>query len=283
MKKRFVFISVIVLLAACSKEINLDLPPYTSKIVVNGEFNTDNDMSVQVSRSLGILQPNDSTGYLLQGATVKIYEEPTLLGTAPYIGGFYTLAGQKPKAGKTYRVEVTSPGYGGAAARLIMPKALNITTGFIDSIGVDPDGLKVGQLSLSFTDDPSEKNYYRLQIRYYNAGILTWFNFDFTSTDIIFLNNPKLKDGSYLFSDRTFSGKTKTLTFNVPFGLVTGSPKFEVSIKSFSEDYYTYLQQTDNYSQNGNGISNEPVILRSNVTNGLGMVGGVSNARDTLF
>lgn len=283
MKKQFAFISTILLLAACSKEINLDLPPYASKIVVNGEFNTDNDMSVQVSRSLGILQPNDSTGYLLQSATVKIYEDPTLLGTAPYSGGFYILAGQKPKAGKTYTVEVTSPGYGTAQAHLVMPKALNVTTGFIDSIGVDPDGLKVGQLSLSFNDDPNEKNYYRLQIRYYNAGILTWFNFDFTSTDIIFLNNPKLKDGSYLFSDRTFSGKTKSLTFNVPFGVVSGSPKFEVSIKSFSEDYYTYLQQTDDYSQSGNGISNEPTILRSNVTNGLGMVGGVSNARDTIF
>lgn len=283
MKNQFAFIATILLLAACSKEISLDLPPYTSKIVVNGEFNTDNEMSVQVSRSLGILQPNDSTGYLLQNATVKIYEDPTLLGIAPYSGGFYILAGQRPKAGKTYTVEVTAPGYNGAQAHIIMPKTLNVTTGFIDSIGLDPDGLKVGQLSLSFNDDPSEKNYYRLQIRYYNSAIVTWFNFDFTSTDIIFLNNPKLNDGSYLFSDRTFSGKTKTLTFNVPFGVVSGSPKFEVSIKSFSEDYYTYLQQTDNYSQNGNGTSNEPIILRSNVSNGLGMVGGVSNARDTIF
>lgn len=155
--------------------------------------------------------------------------------------------------------------------------------GYIDSVGLDKDGFKEGRLSLSFTDDGSIKNFYKLLIRYYSAGIDQWFALELISNDILFVNNTKLNDGGYQFSDRTFSGKTKFLSFPIADGLASGTPKFEVSLKCFDEDYNDYLRATENYSQTGNdGLSMEPVILKSNVTNGLGMIGGVSNARDTI-
>jgi hypothetical protein len=277
-----VYLIILTAIAACSKPIDLDLPDYASKLVINGEANTENVFSFQVSRSLPIMQANDSMGYLLKNAKVSVYHGPTLLGDALYQGNAYVL-NQKPVANEQYTVRVSSAGYNPASATFTIPKKLNTATSYIDSIGLDNDGFKVSQITLSFTDDPGTKNYYRLLIRYYNAGILTWTPFNFTSNDIIFLNNEKLNDGSYLFSDRTFSGRNKVLVFNVPFGLAMGTPKFEISIKSFSEDYYNYLRQTDTYNQDGNGVSNDPIILRTNVTNGLGMIGGVSNVRDTIF
>jgi hypothetical protein len=282
MNSKLVIFSLLVLAAACSKRIDLELPGYSSKIVVNGEANTDNTFSFQVSRSLPIMQSNDSTGYLLKNATVTVFDGNTPIGTATYQGGYYLL-NQKPLPEHTYRVEVASPGYTTAKAIFTIPKALDVNTSYIDSIGVDDAGFKVSQITLSFTDEPGVKSYYRLLIRYYDEDILTWSPFNFTSNDILFLNNEKLGDGSYVFSDRTFSGKTKVLTFRVPFGLATGTPKFEVSMKTFSEDYYNYLRQTDEYNQNGNGLTNDPIILKTNVIDGLGMVGGVSNERDTIF
>jgi hypothetical protein len=277
--KIFSYILIVLLAYACNKAIELKLPDYTSKIVINGEANTDTVFSVQVSRSLPIMQENDSTGYLLMNATVRVIEAGTFIGNAVYQGGYYVL-NKRPKPNTSYSIEASAPGFSTARAQFTVPKAINITTSYIDSIGLDNEGFKVGQITLSFTDEPLVKNYYRLLIRYYNVG--TWSPFNFISNDIVFLNNQKLNDGSYVFSDRTFSGKSKVLLFSVPEGLATSTPKFEISIKSFPEDYYNYLLQTNTYNQNGNGISNDPIILRSNVSNGLGMVGPVSNARDTI-
>lgn len=279
---RFLIITLLALISSCTKPIDLELPNYSSKLVVNGEFDSDKNMEVQVSRSLPILQSADSTGYLVQDATVKIYENGLDIGNATYFSGKYILA-KKPKNGATYRIEVNSGNYPTAKANLSIPASVPISATYIDSVGLDASGFPLGELSITFTDQPGVTNYYRFLINYYNSGILTWFPLTINSNDILFLNNEKQKDGSYLFSDATFSGKSKTLKFLVQSSIVDGTPKFEISIKTFDEDFYEYLQQTNNYSQTGSGFSNDPIILRSNVTNGLGMVGGVSNSKDTIF
>jgi hypothetical protein len=279
--KYFLYSLCILLASSCVKKIDLDLPAYSSKLVVNGEFDSDTTISVQISRSLPIMQTSDSTGYLLQNATVTIFENGVSLGNASLFSGRYVM-NKKPVVGASYDVEVSAPNYNKAKASLKMPNAIPVVASYDSFIGFDADGFEVGQLTVSMTDDPSTKNYYKFFIRYYSAGISTWFPLDIVSNDVVFLNNEKLGDGSYLFSDRTFSGKTKTLKFNIEASSVKGTPKFEISIKTFNEDYFNYLRQTDDYSQSGNGFSNDPVILRTNVSNGLGMVGGVSNTKKLL-
>lgn len=272
----------ILLASSCVKPIELELPDYASKLVVNGEMDSESKISLQVSRSLPIMQTSDSSGYLIKNAVVTVFENGSNIGTAAYFNGRFELP-QKPKPGFRYRIEVASGTYIPVTANLVMPDKTPVTVTYTDSIGLDGFGFKIGQINLSFTDNGSISNYYKLLINYYNAGRQEWLPLLLSSNDVIFLNNEKLNDGSYLFSDRTFSGKTKRLSFEVPFGFATGSPKFAVILKNFDADYYDYLRATDDYNQTGNGFSNDPVILKSNVTNGLGMVGGVSNARDTIY
>jgi hypothetical protein len=279
--RQFLIIGLISI-GACTKPIDLELPAYSSKIVVNGEFDSEKTIELQITRSLPILQASDSTGYLLKNASVTVFENGNNIGNAIYMAGKYYL-NKQPKNGATYRVDITAPNYTKASANLSIPNSIPITASYKDSIGLDADGFKIGQLTVTFTDAPGVSNYYRFMINYYNSGLMTWFPFTIVSNDILFLNNEKQKDGSYLFSDATFSGKSKSLRFNVQSSTVKGSPKFEISIKSFNQDYYQYLQQTNAYNQDGNGFSNDPVILRTNVTDGLGMVGGVSNSKDTIF
>jgi hypothetical protein len=249
--KTILLISIAVWASSCSKEISLTLPQYNSKIVVNGEMDTENEISLQVSRSIPIMQSNDSSGYLIKDAVVQVIENGINIGTATYVAGRYELP-VKPKAGANYQIKVSSGSYTPVQANLSIPKKLPVTLKYKDSIGLDAFGFKVGQITLNFTDDGSVSNYYKLLIRYYNAGTTVWFPLEITSNDILFINNTKLNDGGYIFSDRTFSGKTKTLVFDIPFGLATGTPKFEVSIKSFNLDYYDYLVAVENYRQNGN-------------------------------
>jgi hypothetical protein len=275
------FIALSMFAMSCEKEINVNLPSYQTKIVVNGEFNNESDVSLQVSRSLSVLTQSDSTGYLLNNANIRIFENNTLLSTGSYFSGKYVF-NFKPEAGKTYEVRATHPNYSDVNAVVTMPKPLSFTSSFNDSIGIDNVGLKIGQLTLNINDDGSVANYYQLLIKYYNSGFMEWFPFDFVSNDEEFINNDKLNDGSYLFSDTRFNGRTKTFRFDVPFGLATGTPKFEISIKSINADFYEYIRQTNEYNQTGLGFVPNPIILKSNVNNGLGMIGGVINQRDTI-
>ncbi|MDP2175694.1 MAG: DUF4249 domain-containing protein [Bacteroidota bacterium] len=277
----FKFILLTFVCVSCEKEINVTLPPYDTKLVVNGELNNESEISLQVSKSISILTNSDSTGYLLNNAIVNIYENNTLLGTGTYFSGKYEF-NFKPQVGRIYEIRASHPNYTAVNAVVTMPKSLSFNSTFIDSIGLDNVGLKVGQLTLNINDDGNETNYYQLLIKYYNPGFLEWFPFDFVSNDEEFINNTKLNDGSYLFSDTRFNGRTKTFRFEVPFGLATGTPKFEVSIKSIGADFYEYINQTNEYNQTGTGFIPNPIILKSNVTNGLGMIGGVINQRDTI-
>ncbi len=273
-------LSAVCLLAACEKEITLNLSDYASKLVVNGEFNTNATVKVEVSRSIPIMNVADSTGYLLMDATAKLYENNTLIGNLTYVNGFYTM-NYKPKQGKAYRVEVNRSGFNPAVAEVNVPANIVSKSKFVDSVGIDNLGFPFGQLTIQFKDDVGTKNYYELLVRYYDAGIQKWFPLDFKSNDILFLNNDKLDNGGYVFSDVSFNGQQKNILTSIESNTATGTPKFEISIKTFSEEYYNYLKQLRDYDNNGFFVS-DPVILISNVKNGLGMVGGVYNVKDTL-
>ncbi len=270
------------LLHSCDKEIKLNLPEYASKIVVNGELNSNANIKVEISRSVPILGVTDSSGYLLTDAGVKLYENNTFIGNMNYFNGFFTLP-YKPVQGKNYKIEVSRVDFPSAFAIISIPEKIASSSTYIDSVGKDKSGFPLGQLTVNFKDNASTNNYYEFSIRVYDAAIHTWFPLDFNSDDVVFLNNKKLDNGAYLFSDISFNGQTKSISIPIPFGTVNGTPRFEISIKTFTEEYYRYLQQLRDYKDRSTFWSADPIILKSNVTNGLGMVGGVYNVKDTLF
>jgi hypothetical protein len=275
-------ICIILLTVSCDKKISLRLPDYSSKIVVNGELNTNSTVKVEVSRSIPIMDATDSTGYLLTDANAELFENGVSIGKLVYFNGFFTL-NYKPLAGKKYRLEVSRKDLIPASAEIDIPAAIPSSSTYIDSVGIDNNGFPIGQLTINFKDNGATSNYYELGIRNYDASIQTWFALDFSSDDVIFLNNQKLDNGAYVFSDITFNGQTKSVKISIPFGTVNGSPKFEISIKTFSEEYYRYLQQLRDYQDNSNPFwSADPILLKTNVKSGLGMVGGVYNAKDTI-
>jgi hypothetical protein len=276
------FLLSILFFYSCDKEIQLDLPPYSSKLVLSGELSTDKNISLYISRSIPVLSNIDSSGYLIKDAVVKVYKNNTFIGNATYQGNFYIL-NHTPEQSANYRVDVSSGNFPVATSNIKIPSAFNLVKSFKDSVGLDKDGFKYGRLSFSFNDEPGVDNYYQMLILWYNSGTQAWFPLELISNDVVLVGNEKLKDGSYLFSDRTFSGKTKSLAFDVPFGIATGTPKFEISIKKMNSDYYDYLNQVNTNANNGNGQTGEPIIFKSNVSNGLGMVGGVYNSKDTIF
>ncbi len=268
-----------VAIAACTKEITLNLPVAESKLVINGELNTEDDIKVQVSRSLDILT-NDST-YYLDNAIVELFEDGNSKGLLTYFQQNY-ISNVKPKEGKSYKIVAKRNGFPMATANVVIPSQIVSSSKYIPNVGLDKDGFPYGQLEVKLTDNGAVRNYYQFSIRYYDSSILKWTSYIITSEDPVFLNNTKKDDGSYLFSDATFSGQTKTLKFDIQSGITLSNITFEVSVKTFIEEYYRYLEQIADFQENGYN-SSTAVIMRTNVTNGLGMVGGIFNIRDTIY
>lgn len=282
MKKQFIYFLITLLVAgisSCVKEIQLDLPPYKTKLVVNGEMNNNETVSLEVSQSYAVL--SDDSTYILSDATAKLYEDNAFIGTMSYFDLRY-IYNYKPIPGKKYRIEVTHPKFDPVTVNVEVPATVPATASYIDSVGLDNQGFPIGQLTVSFKDNPSQKNYYEFLIRYYDAGIMKWFPLDIASNDPVFLNNEKQDNGGYSFSDATFNGANKVIKIPVIFGTVNGTPKFEISIKSVGEEYFRYMEQVREYESNRSNFDITPIIMNSNVNNGLGMVGGVSNFKDTL-
>src|SRR5690606_30632506 len=151
-----------------------------SKWVGNGEFENGKTLSVKVSRSLPVMQSVDSTGFLIQDAIVKFYEDNVLIGNGTYFDGAYIL-NATPVIGKTYRVEASYTNYPNASATISLPGSIVLNSNYIDSVGLDQDGFKYGRLDLSFTDKAGENNYYRLFIEWYNPSTLKWSPLEFSS------------------------------------------------------------------------------------------------------
>ncbi|MDI1234819.1 MAG: DUF4249 domain-containing protein [bacterium] len=280
-KKISILFLLSVMLYSCEKEIKLNIGEYASKLVVNGEFNSNSTIKVEISRSIPILNVTDSTGYLLMDASAKLYENNAFIGNLTYINGFYTI-NYKPIQGKSYKVDIVRSGFNPAVAEVNVPATIISNSKFVDSVGIDNLGFPFGQLTIKFNDDAATNNYYELSVRYYDDGIKQWFPLDIKSNDIVFLNNTKLDNGAYVFSDVSFNGQQKTILTSIEGNTASGTPKFEISIKTFSEDYYNYLKQLRDYNNSSFFVA-DPIILISNVKNGLGMVGGVYNVKDTLL
>ena len=271
------FLTISLFLSSCRKEIDLDLPNYIEKIVINGELNSEDNFSLQVSKSFGINQSFDTLGLLLNTATVQFYENGALLGNGTYLGGRYTVP-FKAQPDTEYKIVASNANFRTASATVRTPSALNFSLQYLDSIDKDIDGFRIGQLTFILKDVPNQANYYSILVRYYNQPINQWLDYDIVSNDPIFFQT-KQTDGSYLFSDKTFSGNTKTVSINLPYDFTIYSPKFEVLVKSIDADYYTYIQQVQEYNQTGVGILDNPVIVKSNIKDGLGFVGAISSQK----
>ncbi len=278
MKKIILFplLIIIVLFNSCEKEITGIELDFVQKIAMHSEFSNTNNVKVFVSKNIPLFQKFDSAGMILKTAQVTLFENNNPISTGNYNadGNFYF--NYKPISGKSYKIEAKYPQYPTCFALVSMPNALVANSSFIDSIGLDEEGFKLGELTINF-NDPSERNYYELKVDYFDASIQQWFVLTPNSSDPIFSNNNKKNDGSFLFSDATFNGENKTLKILVKDGTFFGDYKFNVSLKSIPYDYYLYLRQIEEIRENNSsGTSFNPVILKTNVENGLGMIGTVS-------
>lgn len=273
----------LVTLYSCTREVAVNLPPYSSKIVVNGLISDKDVSKVQISSSISSLDTNP-INYIYDG-TAQLYNEQDVLydilsydafssgyiGTKPVVPGvFYTL-----------KVNVKGKQVIGTTRILAGAKIMNLA--YQDMVRMDSTGLPIGEVSFSFNDDGSIENYYRLNVLYYDNTRSEFKALDIKDNYFLVIEAEQTNSG-FVFKDRTFNGAIKKLNFEVPYGYIENNApyKFVIILETLNEDYSRYENSRSLYNQRTGTPFSESVELYSNIKGGLGIFAGANVSRDTL-
>jgi Domain of unknown function (DUF4249) len=257
----------------------------------------------------------------ITNAVVRVFRDDVLIETLTYESpgpkpdwtpadpySRYVSVTNRPVYGSTYRIEVEIPGTGTASGETMLPAQVPIIR--IDTGSVMAEwGDRLLDVKVKFRDPAGEANHYRVTARgtggsYYGNKDEPYLPFNpvvVTEADFSFgvynepLITPKQDDdifGMYLqntynlFNDELIAGKEYDLTLRYHY--MQPVPEYYefthlfFSLHSVSPDLYQYLQSLSAHMQTKENFLAEPVMVYTNVSNGLGVVGAMSTYTDSL-
>lgn len=259
---------------SCLTEVDIEWTEDSQKYVVNCLLTPADKIQLYAFQTSPVL--SDSLNYA-DGMEIELFKNDALVWT-----GSGTGKGEYPipvyiEPGVKYRTVLKDKTGIVISAEDSIPNYVNIlsATYIFPVYGVNPASL-FGKVSLSFQDEPDDKNYYEIVILGQDSGIIQTFNI---SSFVITLDNETdpYFPGTILFTDELFNGKQ--LDLNI---FVNSYDPPIIVLKNVSRNYYEYRKSINIHFYNQNvGRDNiyelfkgDPVELYSNVTNGLGIFAG---------
>ena len=306
MKKTILSILVCSLLFSCEDMetvVTINIPPHEAVLVLNSIVDTDTEVRVLVSHSVGAFE--QITPSCITDAEVLLFENnqfvDTLMidlintdsvnyyndfGESQILMNYYT-SDIIPNSGSTYTIKVNHPSYESITASTYIPEDIIVYDIQIDTV-TDPD--KIG-FSFSFNDNGIQENYYRLKL--FSSCMKTWIDdgdtvdHGYSGRMIMMSNDPSFPsdipfegytftDNEVVFTDDLFNGQEKNISIDVESKGYRYSDCDTVTIQfsTFSDDTYSYYNSLGEHSDKGElGLFGGEVIpVYSNVENGLGVI-----------
>lgn len=324
MKKIFLFALIFnLILSSCDLEsvVDLEIPPHESLLVLTGVLDTDTNVQVTISNSVGAF--DNTTPYFITDAHVLLYKDDQFVDSllpdlenpiwveyynsrsfqSSSLPMYYYKTDSPPVKDAVYRIEVDHPSYPSVSADTYIPQDITLYNIDIDTI-TNPD--KIG-FTFSFDDNADKQNYYRLKLftschkKYvdeygYNG---TWY---FDGQAWMMSNDPSFPGGipfdgytfegqEVVFNDALFNGQQKTISLDVSTEFKEGlrldygdCDTVIVQFSTFSEDTYSYFNSLGDHREKGPAgiFGGETVPVYTNVDNGLGVIISV-NAQDVFL
>jgi hypothetical protein len=227
----------------------------------------------------------------------------------------YKATGVKPEPGRLYRIEAEVPGLPSVWAEVSLPEPVAIlsidttmTTRVYESdwAGYTQHLIKA---KVHFTDPAGMDNYYRINVmarsgRYGGTKnlpydeempVIVHYNSLGSSAGNDPLINPQREEDLFgdapdnryaLFSDELISGRDYDLKLDLYLTELDTTyyefTHFDVDLQSVSKDLYLFLISSSAHERSKDNPLAEPVIVYSNVNNGLGVIGAVTTSRATI-
>jgi hypothetical protein len=277
----------LVALAACETIVDIEVPIEKSQIVMNSLVNPDSAWSVNLTFSENVLA-KDTVRFIDNAEVTVLDHNDQVVARLQYGGrGYYKNAESKPEAGSFYKILAFVPGYNTVEGSTIVP-----TRPYI----VDATSrlhLFNSKLSASYTvefqDDPSKDNYYEvfmeevLERNDDSIHITHEYYPLYIQSDDPSINTEILDlEVGLMFKDRLFNGKIIKLhliSHEGVYGPNLISNGTRVLVRSTSKEYYEYATTLKLQFKASSDPLSQPVEVRSNIKNGLGLVAGVAQSQ----
>jgi Domain of unknown function (DUF4249) len=271
---------LVMLLNACSKRVEINLPYEGDKIVVNTLIQPDSVVYIRVTRSIPS-NVYDNSGYKdIPGSAVTLTADGvpfSPLQVQVIKGLSYFVSEQKAVRGKQYSVQVTAPGLTSVTAT--------------DTLPVAPDVKNAGaqrnsnRIQFTLKDGPGAGNYYQIRVYVTDAtggnGVYRLFRLDpaFNNNLVDFFT--KNSYNSLVMSDERFDGKEINFVLETAESMIA-SNLVTVEVSSLTRATYEYFSTVAAQRESGSSAIGNPVRVFTNVVNGYGIVGGI-NTKKMLF
>jgi hypothetical protein len=284
MKKLLFFSSLIFLFYSCSKEVTVDLPEPEKKIVVDGGITVGQPAEINLTWSTGYFDPIDSASlanYLITNATVTV-SDGVLTDTLhvafdpskpiPVVWRGSAITGQ---VGHTYNLTVVADGKTATSSTSIHAPVPLDSTWF----KLEPPNDSLGFAWARLTDPVGAGNGYR------------WFSKRITK-DPYFM----APFGS-AFDDKFIEGTSFDFAYNRPSNPGSTAPEDNGSQSGYyiigdtivvqfcaigQAEVNFFRTYEASVASNGNPFAS-PNVIKTNVTNGLGIFCGYSPSYDTII
>lgn len=313
-------IATFIMLTACEEIIEFKGKETTPKIVLYAILQADSVITVNISESYSVID-NDHTPAQITDAVVRLYRDGTEVGVLSYEApdnqpgdlrevtqSRYVSDGIKPLQGSIYRISVEVPGLKSVTAETSLPEPVPVTlsdTSIIERYDI----WTYIRARVRFTDPAEDENYYMVSMRkiqgIYNGNPslpynpetgITIYQEDYyvDNTDEPLLNQNEDDDlfGIYysnyfnVFTDELISGKQYDLSLRMDYSMPDTTyhefKHFKINLISITYDLFLYLQSYSAHMQTRDDFMSEPVIVYSNVENGLGIVGAIAPSITTV-
>lgn len=269
---------------SCSKIIEIELDN-TKALVLNSIFNTDSIFTFRISTTASLLSNYDT---LNENLRFSLYEEDKLIFESVSQSSLVK-TDLKPLRGRKYSFELESGNFPTIKASDTIPRLVPIDNAYmIFPAGVDAFGFYKAEAYISFTDPPTETNYYELLISSKPNGTNAWYS-DYETNDPVLRNegDQDYHPTSFLFSDELFNGESYTMRIKHGVGYSLNDNKLTAfpiyaTLRSVSRTYYTYRKFYTRHAYNQQFqnefldfiFKGEPQNMFTNIENGYGIFAG---------
>jgi hypothetical protein len=315
MKYTGALLMLVILFGSCEKNVDIDIGDTEPMIVLNGVLKADSTIEIYLSRTRHILDNTEINSLL--NATVEISDEE---GNSEELeigaGNLYRTDQLSVQHGKTYTIRASAPGYNDVEATTIIPESVPIAR-FDTSTVYNDWGEDMIEFSIVLDDPPGVENYYMISIRsdlkYYHTEYSYYLDtlyvdpekdtvvigyvrdsvvYKDVRNESVWFESENLaieQTDSYssrvIFSDRLFDGRTYTIRgrFNTWFLYgVNDSATIDVSLYTIDSHYYRYIDSRADHYYARNDPFAVPVIVYSNIQNGVGILGAMAVDKHTF-
>ncbi|MEG2336478.1 MAG: DUF4249 family protein [Bacteroidales bacterium] len=308
-KNIFLILIVFLICSSCTKIVQEEFPDFAEKPVVNSLFIDGVPIQVYVSLTKK-LDKTPLEGF--DNAIIKLFEEERFIEVIPSVGKGMYKSSMLAKQGKQYILEIEIKDFDKKILKASPPpqeKIVNII--HINEAGVNNDGYTCPAFKITFTTDPTKKEYFQIRAdswnSYYdyseyseNSEIPPPRPLKKSPVQIINISDPILLNESLpilVFSNEKIKESVYTMYIeydgNRGLKRINGVFKnvlcpLSIELQSIDSAYYHYLKSAYLYERGRTESSIGEVYsnyqLFSNIPGGYGLVGAYSvDKYDTIF